>query len=703
MNAALTPDQRADALIARMTLDEKIALLHGMSDMQGHTGYVPGNSRLGIPPLTFTDGPAGVRPGNGVTTASATALPAPAALAATWDPNLARLYGTVLGKEAFDLGNDVIFAPMVNIARVPQGGRVFETLGEDPYLTSQIGVAVIDGIQAQHVIADVKHYAANNQEDDRCCVSAAVDQRTLHEIYLPAFEAAVRQAHVGTVMAAYNKVNGVYSSENRTLLADILKGQWGFAGWVLSDYGATHSTVAAATNGLDMELPTGLYFSDALKVAVQDGRVRMATLDEHVHRILRTMFAFGLFDRPVRRGTIDRRANGRIARYIAEQGMVLLKNDGSLLPLNDSTLGSIAVIGPKAGRAMTGGGGSSHVIPFYAVSPLTGIINRAGHGVTVTYADGSDVAAAAKLARSSNVAVVVAGDDEYEGADRSSLELPGAQDQLIEAVAAANPHTVVVLNAGGPVLMPWIDRVQGLVQAWYPGEEDGNAVAALLFGDVNPSGKLPITFPRSAGDVPAVTRQQYPGVNGVAQYSEGIFVGYRAYDRRNIAPLFPFGYGLSYTTFRYSNLSVTPGGPSAPDRVTVRLDVTNSGRRAGAEVVQLYLGIPSTAVPEPSRQLKGFHKVYLKPGQTQHVAFALSARDLSYWDTRANGWVVQRGRYQVMVGSSSRDIRLQSSFTVSQANWPRSVTIQTPPRVQPGTIVAAWMHRLARERAVIVR
>jgi len=684
MDTTKTPDQRADALIPCMTLDEKITMMHGVSDTQGHTGYVPANTRLGIPAITFTDGPAGVRPNQGQTTA----LPAPAALAAAWDPRLAQQYGTVLGREAFDLGNDVIFAPMVNIVRVPQGGRNFETLGEDPYLTSQLGVADINGIQAQNVIANVKHYDANNQEDNRGTVSANVDQRTLREIYLPAFEAAVTRAHAGTVMAAYNKVNGVYSSENRDLLTTILKDQWGFQGWVLSDYGATHSTVPAANNGLDMELPTGQFFSDALKAAVQNGQVSMATIDEHVHRILRTMFAFGLFDRPAPGGTIDQQADGTIARDIAEQGTVLLKNDGALLPLDNGKLGSIAVIGPNAGQAMTGGGGSSHVNPFYAVSPLTGITNRAGASVKITYNDGSDPQAAAAAAKSSGVAVVFVGDQESEGIDRSSLELPGNQDQLIQAVAAANPHTIVVLNAGAPVLMPWLDQVQGVVQAWYPGEEDGNAIAAVLFGDVNPSGKLPVTFPKNAGDAPTSDPARYPGINGVAQYSEGVFAGYRYYDQNNIAPLFPFGYGLSYTTFGYSNLSVTTGGASAPYSATVGLDVTNTGQRAGADVAQLYLGIPATNVAEPPKQLKGFQKVLLPPGQTQHVTFTLNARDLSYWDTRANDWVVQRGTYQVMVGNSSRDLPLHGSFDVSQANGPRYVTIQAPSIAQPGTTTA---------------
>ncbi len=684
MDTTKTADQRADALIPCMTLDERIALLHGVGDTQGHTGYVPANTRLGIPALALTDGPAGVRPNQGQTTA----LPAPAALAATWDPSLAQEYGTVLGREASDLGNNVIFAPMVNIARVPQGGRDFETLGEDPYLTSQLGVADISGIQAQHVIADVKHYAANNQEDNRGTVSADVDQRTLHEIYLPAFEAAVTQAHVGTVMAAYNRVNGVYSSENRDLLTTILKEQWGFQGWVLSDYGATHSTVPAANNGLDMELPSGQFFADALKAAVQNGQVSTATIDEHVHRILRTMFAFGLFDRPASGGTIDAQADGRIARDIAEQGTVLLKNSGALLPLDSGKLGSLAVIGPDAGQAMTGGGGSSHVNPFYTVSPLTGVTNRAGAGVKITYNDGSDPQAAANAARSSNVAVVFVGDNESEGGDRADLALPNNGDQLIQAVAAANPRTIVVLNAGAPVLMPWADGVQGIVQAWYPGEEDGNAIAAVLFGDVNPSGKLPVTFPRSAQDVAANTPQQYPGVDGVAHYSEGVFVGYRYADQNSIAPLFPFGYGLSYTTFGYSNLSVTTGGQSAPYAATVGLDVTNTGQRAGAEVAQLYLGIPATNVPEPPRQLKGFQKVLLQPGQTQHVTFTLNARDLSYWDARADDWVVQHGTYQVMVGGSSRDLPLHGSFAVSQANGPRYVTVQAPGIDQPGTTTA---------------
>jgi beta-glucosidase len=649
MDRHLSADARADLAIAQMTLDEKIQWLGSLLDAT-HSRETPPLPRLCLPALRLNNGSAGVSTG-GPVQSPATALPAPIGLAATWDPGLAWRYGAVEGVETRAQGRNLLEGPDINIARVPVNGRTFEAYGEDPYLAGQIAVGDIRGIQAQGVIANVKHYAANNQETNRSTIDEIIDERTLHEIYLPAFEAAVKRARSGSVMCAKNQVNDAFSCENKELLTDILKGDWGFNGFVVSDFNSCHNTLNCANNGMEFELPAAKFFGAALKDAVLAGQVSLSTLDGMVHRILATMIRFGIVDRPQSTSPIDAVRDGTVSRAIAEQAAVLLKNDRATLPLDPRTLHSIAVIGPYAGAAMSGGGGSSHVLPLYTVSPVAGIQSRVGSGVTVSYADGSDPAAAASLAQASDAAIVMVGDSEAEGRDRPSLALSGNQDQLVDAVAAANPRTVVVLKSGGPVLMPWVDRVPAILESWYPGQEDGNAVAALLFGDVNPAGKLPITFPKQESDQPANTPAQYPGVNGVATYSEGVFVGYRHYDESGIAPLFPFGFGLSYTTFRLGHLSVHGG--------TVALDVRNTGRRAGSEVVQVYVGHPaSTPVPEPPHQLGAFAKVTLAPGQTKHLVLHLDARAFAYWDTGTGGWVVSPGRYQIAVGTSSRDLPL---------------------------------------------
>jgi len=658
-------DARARQIVSKMTLNEKIEELHGIRTPT-HRRYVPPLPRLHIPALLVTNGPAGAGPGDPTPQEPATALPAPISLAATWDPSLARLYGVIAGKESRDLANGLLEGPDVNIARVPQNGRTFEAFGEDPYLTSRMGVEEINGIQSQHVIADVKHYDANNQEADRHKVDEIVGQRALHEIYLPAFDAAVHQAHVASVMCAYPKVNGTYNCQDDLLMNQIVKKDWGFQGFITSDFGATHSTIPSALAGMDLEMPTGKYWGTPLEEAVKSGKVPMSVIDDMLVRRFRTMMELDVFYHPPTHKPIPAKKDGAIARRIAEEGMVLLKNEGNLLPLDAARLRSIAVIGPYAAKAMTGGGGSSHVIPLYTVDPVKGIQERAGSKVKVTFADGSDVAQAAALAKSADVAIVMVGDNEREGRDHP-ITLEGNQDALVEAVAAANPHTVVVLKSGSVELMPWVDKVPALLEAWYPGEEDGNAVAAVLFGEVDPSGKLPLTFPRRLADLPASTPEQYPGVDGAVHYSEGVFVGYRHYDEKDIKPLFPFGYGLSYTTFAYKNLKVTPASVSGNGTgpVTVDLDVTDTGSRSGAEVAELYLGFPSTAaVPEPPEQLKGFERVQLKPGQTGHIHLAIDQHLLSYWNTKEHGWAVMPGTYKVMVGASSRDIRLDGKFSV---------------------------------------
>jgi beta-glucosidase len=696
MDPTQSPDQRASELLGAMTLDQKISMLHGaessMLSYYGTAGNVAAIPQLCIPDLVLNDAGAGVGDGQ----VNTTAFPDGIAQASSWDPSLQQQFGTALGWEAWHKGINVMLAPGVNIARVPMNGRNFEYAGEDPYLAGQTGVAVINGIQSQNVIATVKHYVANNQETNRMTVSSDVDERTLNEIYLPAFEAAVKQAHVGSVMCSYNRINTVYACENPTTLTDVLKKELGFSGFVMSDWGATHSTAAAANAGLDMEMESynnGQYFGDALKTAVQNGQVPASRLDDMVVRILRSMFANGLFDHPAVpepqgfEAVVNTPADATVARQVAEEGTVLLKNKDRVLPL-DGTGKKIALIGQAAGAGGAElayqGGGSSHVplagsVPV--VSPQQGITQRgAANADTVIYADGTVVADAVAAAKASDVAIVYANDSETEGNDRPNLglnygtcglaacaQVPVSQDQLIEAVAQANPNTIVVLNTGGPVLMPWLGEVKGVVEAWYPGQEDGNAIASILFGDVNPSGKLPQTFPASENDLPTQTTAQYPGtavagdtVGPHATYSEGLDVGYRWYDAQNITPLFPFGYGLSYTDFGYSNVSVT----QTTNGATVSFTLTNTGRRAGADVAQVYVDDPAVS-GEPPKQLKGYQKVFLQPGQSSRVTIPLESRAFARWDTSSHAWVIDKGTYQVLVGSSSRDIRQQAGIALA--------------------------------------
>ncbi len=663
------PDARARAIVRRMTLDEKILELHGTRN-EIHKRFVPGVPRLGIPDFIITNGPAGAGPGDapGRKQIPATALPAPILLASTWDRKLARLHGEIAAAEAKDLGSSLLEAPDINIARVPQNGRTFEGYGEDPYLSGQISVNNIEGIQSQGVMADVKHYAANNQETGRMTFNEIIDERTLREIYLPAFEISVKQAHSATVMCAYPHVNGKFACENDVLLDQILRKEWGFPGFIISDFGATHSTVASALAGLDLEMPAGFYYADALKQAVQSGQVPESVIDEMLVRRFRTMMEYGVFDHPPVRKPIPAKQDGIAARKIAEAGIVLLKNSGGLLPLDPKHLKSILIIGGGMEDASTGGGGSSHVVPVYTVDTFEGIRERAGAGVHVTFADDYDLYMAATLARSADVVIVTLGSNDSEGRDHP-LTFGENLNELVRTVAAVNPRTIVLLRTGSPMLLPWVDSVPAVLEAWYPGEEDGNAVAAVLFGDVNPSGKLPITFPKNLADLPANTPDQYPGVNDTVQYTEGLFVGYRHYDEKGIEPLFPFGFGLSYTTFAYKNLAVSPervsfAGDAAPT-VNVEFDVTNTGKVAGAEIAELYVGLPSTDdVPEPPQQLKGFDKVNLKPGETRHMRLSLDARAFSYWDVKTHSWQMMPGTAKVRVGASSRDIRLEGTVAV---------------------------------------
>jgi beta-glucosidase len=686
-DTSLSADTRAGLLLARLTLDEKVSLLagdelNGVYGLPGtHTGTSDGIARVGIPTIHFTDGMAGIRQG------SATAMPAPIAVAASFDPAAARLDGATLADEAKRKGNEVFYGPMLTIARTPLGGRTFQGVGEDPLLAGATGVAFIRGMQAEGVIANANIYVANNQEGagplanesfpgqmvgptptrgSRFTVNAIVGERTLREIYLPPFEAAVKDGDVGTVMCAYNRVNWRFNCENRPLLTDVLKGEWGFRGFVLSDYGAAHSTLADNEGGLDFEpWPGAAYAVELVDMALERGGMSTADLDDHVRRYLRTLFAFGAFDRAPYtddEATIDKGAHAAASQQIAERGMVLLKNAGGVLPL--AGVRTLAVIGAPAAQFVTGGG-SSVVTPYSSVTPLDGIGERAkAAGVAVRYDDGSDPAKAAALARASTVAIVVAADYQTEGIDRAclSLECPpayGEQDALVEAVASANRRTVVVLETGGPVLTPWRDRVAAILEAWYPGQQGGAAIARVLFGDVDPGGALPATFPRVQKDLPtAGDPSSYPGVEDVETYKEGVLVGYRWFDAQHLTPAFPFGFGLSYTRFALSGLSV--GRPNGDGGVPVSFTVRNTGGRAGSRVAQVYVGAgPSPPVKEPPLRLAGFQRVDLAAGGSARVNLVLPLRARQYWDVKTRRWRTLPGCLTVGVGVSSRDVRLR--------------------------------------------
>lgn len=653
---------RARAIVAKMTLDEKITELHGIHTAE-HYRYVPGIPRLGIPAFPMTNGPAGAGPGGASPQLRATALPAPIALAASWDPSLAHRYGVIAAEETRDLASDLLEAPDINIIRVPQNGRTFESYSEDPYLDGQIAVATIEGIQSVGVLANVKHYVANNQEDNRHSIDEIIDGRALREIYMPAFKAAVQQGDVASVMCAYPKVNGAFNCENKPLLSGVLEGRWKFRGFVLSDWGAVHSTVPSALGGLDLEMPTGVYFGDALKTAIQQGQVPIAAINEMLVRRFATMMRFGLFNaKPKQLRPIPVLADGQASREIAEQGMVLVKNQNNILPIDTASLRSIALIGPDAVAPMTGGGGSSHVIPLYSIAPVNGIEAHMPLQKHVDLLDGSDLDAAVRAAKRDDMAIVMVGDNETEGYDHP-IELPAAQNALIAAVAAANPKTIVVLKSGSALLMPWIDSVAAVLEAWYPGEEDGNAVADVLFGDVNPSGKLPMTFPASVDQTFARNPDWYPGNGQQVHYGERLDVGYRWYQSQHLRPLFPFGFGLSYTTFSLSDLKVAPA--AQPHEKTVTITVTNTGHRAGAEVAQVYIGFPP--IPEgdePPLQLAAFRKVMLAPGQSKQIRLSLDARAFSYWSVADHAWRVQPGDYAIKAGDSSANLPVSASITL---------------------------------------
>jgi len=677
MDKSLSPDQRADLVLAQMTLDEKITLVHGMGGFgragahsNGGAGVVEGIPRLGLPDLQLADSAVGVRSAAERGRYS-TLLPSTIGEAATWNPKMAWDEGDVIGRELRDEQYNVSLGGGVDITREPRNGRNFEYQGEDPVLAGKMVAQFIQGLQSNHVIGDVKHYAFNDQETGRNIGNVLIGKRAARETDLLAFEIAVKEGQPGMVMCSYNKMNGDWACENSYLLTDVLKKAWGFPGLVMSDWGGTHSTAKAALAGLDNEEPGSMFFGAALKKAVDSNEVPMARLNDMVHRIVRTEFALGIVDDPPRGRVVDPFRGADTAQEIAEQSMVLLKNSGNQLPLDAATVKSIAVIGSHADTGMMSGGGSAQVDapgsgpspwgrPVWFPTPPLKAIRAKAPQAKVEFNDGADPAAAAALAKMSAVAIVFVNQPTSEGADLRTLKLPGDQDKLVSAVAAANPHTIVVLETGGAAAMPWIDQVSGAIEVWYPGIRGDVALANILFGDVNPTGKLPVSFAKTDADLPhpEIAGMEAPGrARGPMQpfdipYSEGLKVGYKWFDAEKKDPLFAFGYGLSYTTYAYSGLK------AGTDSVT--FTVRNTGKRAGAEIAQVYAGLPAAA-NEPPKRLVAWERIPLGPGESKTVTLAIDPKFLSIFNEEKDGWELLPGEYRFFVGGSSRSTPLTAT------------------------------------------
>ncbi len=704
MNTSLSPDERADLVLKELTLDEKIALLHGVgmptedpftpenAPSNRGVGYVVGVPRLGIPGIDMSDAAYGVR-SSGANGRYSTALPANVAAAASWDTEAAYAYGALIGRELRAQGFNMSLGGGVDITREPRNGRTFEYLGEDPILAGTLVAKLIQGTQSAHIIGDIKHFAFNDQESGRNSVNITVGKRAARETDLLAFEIGVTQGHPAAVMCSYNRVNGDFACENDYLLNQVLKKDWKFPGFVLSDWGGTHSVEKASAAGLDNEEPGDFYFGDLYKKAVEAGKIPAAEMDEHVRRILRAMFAAGVIDYPRQRSVVDPFAGFEISRKIEEGGIVLLKNRAAALPLDAAKLHSIAVIGSHSDVGMISGGGSAQVDPiggnaiakegegttlwqheiWFPTSPLKAIQARAPQAA-VKYDAGTDPAAAAALAKGADVAIVFAYQWESEGMDLTSLSLAHRQNEVIAAVAAANPHTIVVLESGSPVTMPWVDAPAAILEAWYGGSDGASAVGNVLFGAVNPSGKLPNTFPLSETDLPRTTVAQPPPKNALdmgdstpkdwskakppfsVAYDEGLKVGYKWYDAERKPVLFPFGFGLSYTTFSYSDLTVAPGAT-----VKATFTVTNTGQRAGAEIAEVYAALPAAA-QEPPKRLVGWSKIQLAAGEKKTVTVEIDPKYLSIFDEQKDGWSMLPGSYTLLVGGSSQDLPLKAAI-----------------------------------------
>lgn len=704
MNTKLSPDKRADLVMKEMTLDEKIQLIHGngmpmfdlitpVTAMSNHGGgYVVGVPRLGIPAINMCDAAYGVR-GSATNGRYSTALPADVALAASWDTKSAFDYGALIGRELRAQGYNMSLGGGVNLTRDLRNGRTFEYLGEDPVLAGTIVASLIAGTESQHIIGDIKHYALNDQESGRGSADVHIGRRAARESDLLAFEIGVEQGHPGAVMCAYNRVNGVFSCENNQLLNEVLKKDWRFPGFVLSDWGGTHSLEKASAAGLDQEQGGSFFYGERYKAAVQSGNIPISELDEHVHRILRSMFATGVIDYPQRRSVVDPFAGLVAARTIEEEAIVLLKNDRAVLPLDAAKIQTIAVIGAHSNVGMISGGGSAQVDPpggeafvpsaqaptppnvevWFPTSPLKAIQERAPHAI-VKYDSGTDPTAAAAMAKGADVAIVFAYQWESEGTELSDLSLPLNQNELIAKVAAANPRTIVVLETGSPVTMPWVKAPAAILEAWYAGSDGANAVGNVLFGTVNPSGKLPNTFPKSEADLPhpvlvkppmeslhfsgpASPLQRAKGLPPfTVDYNEGVEVGYKWYDAENKLALFPFGYGLSYTSYRYSDLTVTSGKGQT---ITATFTLANTGFRAGAEIAEVYASLPASA-QEPPKRLVGWSRVKLNPGEQRTVTVKIDQKYLSVFDVQKDGWTLVPGDYAILVGGSSQDLTLKT-------------------------------------------
>jgi len=690
-------DSQIDSLVSRMTLQEKIGMIHCNSKFTS-----AGVKRLNIPEWHMSDGPNGIREEisrdswapAGWTNDSSSYFPTGAALAATWNPDLAYQEGEALGEEARWRGKDVLFGPGINIQRTPLCGRNFEYMSEDPLLISKICVPLIKGIQSKDVAACVKHYIANNQEVNRSKVDVEMSERALHEIYLPGFKAAVEKGGVYAIMGAYNKFRGTWCCENEYLLKNILRDECGFKGVVLSDYGAVHS-IESAVAGLDMENGTNkpydkYYFADPLLKAVQEGKISEKLINEKVRHVLWVMMKTHVIGGQRVRGSFVTPEHFRTAYRVAKEAIVLLKNDNKLLPIHSEKIKSIAVIGDNATRKHAHGGNSSGVKAKYEITPLAGLMNRLGHKLTLNIAQGyvknSEISKdrlvfhrnkkeeeqlrkeAVRKASLSDIAIIFSGlnhDFDTEGYDRLDMELPYDQEKLIQDVVKANPNTIVVLTAGSPVNLSRINNVvPAIVWGWYDGMEGGNALADVLLGKVNPSGKLPFTIPVSLEDSPAHALKSYSPENLRSNYNEDILVGYRWFDTKDIKPQYPFGYGLSYTTFKYSDLKTDNETYHQSDTIHVSCQITNSGDMDGAETVQLYVNDPECQVLRPSKELKAFKKIFLKVGESADVVFGVAVKDLGFYDEVTKGFIVDPGKFIFSAGSSSRDIRLSVQVTV---------------------------------------
>lgn len=705
MNKSLSPDERADLVLKQMTLDEKIALLHGngmahTSNWQmplthlsnGGAGYVEGIERLGIPPLFVSDAAYGVR-SSGENGRYSTALPSNQGASSSWDPQAAYEYGALIARELRAQGYNMSLGGGVDLTRDPRNGRTFEYLGEDPLLAGTLVGNLMKGEQAEHVVGDIKHYAINDQETGRNIVNAVISKRAMQESDLLAFHIGINVGDITAVMCSYNRINSDYACENSYLLHDVLKGEWGFKGFVLSDWGGTHSTEKASAAGLDQEQPMADFFGPKLKEAVEAGRVPMSEIDDHAHRVLRSEFASGIVDDPVQKGVVDAERGFEIAQHIEEKSIVLLKNEKGFLPLNPAKLRTVAVIGQHADVGMISGGGSAQVDPpggnaimppgkgatkwqdhiWFPTSPVEALQTKLPNA-KVEFNSGQDPASAAALAKSADVAIVFAYQWESEGMDLPNLSLPDGQDALIEQVAAANPHTIVVLETGGPVTMPWLDKVGAIAEAWYAGSRGHIAVANVLMGEVNPTAKLSVTFPKSEQDLPhpvippltAEDKGQGTGaVNGrthteskyTVQYDEGVKVGYKWYEAEHKQPLFPFGFGLSYTTYAYSGLKADSA------QKTVSFAVKNTGKRAGTEITQVYATLPE-ASGESFKRLVGWQRVELAPGESKTVTVTVDPQLLSIFDEQKNGWELLPGEYKIVAGSSSAETPLNGAFQI---------------------------------------